>query len=56
MTATAPARPAKRAAKQLADARRVVDGLVAGVEGVLRVTVATHADGSLTVSVRVKPA
>jgi Cdc6-like AAA superfamily ATPase len=54
MTAPATTRlPARRVAKQLADARRAADLLCAAVEGVQRVGIATHRDGSVTVALRI---
>lgn len=43
----------RRVAKQLAEARRVADQLVAAVDDVQRVAVSTHADGTITVSLRI---
>lgn len=48
--------PARRLSKQLAEARRIADALTTAVEGVTRVGVTTHADGSVTVSLRVMTA
>lgn len=42
----------RQLARQLADARRIADQLVAAVDGVIRVGVTTHADGTVTVSLR----
>lgn len=42
----------RQLARQLADARRIADQLVAAVDGVVRVGVTTHADGTVTVSLR----
>lgn len=55
MSATAPAAPlaGRQLARQLQDARRLADQLVAAVDGVLRVGVTTHADGTVTVSLRI---
>lgn len=47
---------AKRVSKQLANARRVTDSMLAGLVGTAqRVGVQTHIDGSVTISVRVQP-
>lgn len=52
MTRAAP-KAGRQVAKQLAAARRMADQLVAVVPDVLRVGVATHADGSVTISLRI---
>lgn len=44
----------RKLAKQLAEARRAADALVAAVPDVLRVGVSTHADGTFTVALRIK--
>lgn len=43
----------RKLAKQLAAARRIADQLVDAVDGVQRVGVTTHADGTVTVSLRI---
>lgn len=45
----------RKLARQLTAARKLADQLVAAVDGVQRVAVATHADGSVTVSLRITP-
>lgn len=52
---SAPAAPlaGRKLARQLAEARRIADVLVNAVSGVKRVGVTTHADGTITVSLRI---